>query len=447
MSEPEVATRGTVPLAPILTVNFVGTLGFSIVLPFLVFVVTRWGGNALVYGVIGATYSAFQLIGAPILGRWSDRVGRRKVLLVSQAGTLVSWLIFLAAFFLPDRALLDVRDSVLGTFTLTVPLLVLFVARAADGLTGGNISVATAYLSDISADDDRNANFGKLAVSANLGFILGPAIAGLLAGTRLREIPPVLAAIAISALATWLIAYRLPESRPCVMDADRDQAHLRRVFGGEQKPCYEVQGAARVSVRDILSLNGVPVLLAIYFVVMAAFNVFYVAFPVNAVRGLQWSVRETGVFFAVLSALMAVVQGPVLRWATRRWSDATLVRAGSLLLAFSFLSFTSTDTAVIFLGAALLALGNGLMWPSVVSLLSRRAGDRYQGAVQGLAGSSGAAASILGLVVGGMLFDVVGARVFAISAVLIGVVFLMAWGLRPPGTFSKPAIRGHHSDR
>lgn len=85
-------------ILPILSVNFVGTLGFSIVVPFMVFLVTDWGGNALVYGLIASTYSAFQLIGAPILGRWSDQIGRRKVLLVSQLGTLVSWIVFLIAF-------------------------------------------------------------------------------------------------------------------------------------------------------------------------------------------------------------------------------------------------------------------------------------------------------------------------------------------------------------
>ncbi|MEJ2196186.1 MAG: MFS transporter, partial [Ignavibacteriaceae bacterium] len=86
-------------LYPILAVNFVGTLGFGIVLPFLIFLVTRFGGNAVVYGIMGATYSAFQLIGAPVLGRWSDIYGRRKILLLSQLGTLLSWFIFLAALY------------------------------------------------------------------------------------------------------------------------------------------------------------------------------------------------------------------------------------------------------------------------------------------------------------------------------------------------------------
>ncbi|MHB8744236.1 MAG: MFS transporter, partial [Sulfuricaulis sp.] len=164
-----------VSLYPILAVNFVGTLGFSIVLPFLVYLVTKLGGNALVYGVMGATYSFFQLLGAPVLGHLSDRYGRRRILLLSQVGTLVSWGIFLVALWLPVRPWFEVHSALLGVFMLTVPLIVLFFARALDGITGGNVSVANAYLADISDDTNRSANFGKMAVSANLGFILGPA--------------------------------------------------------------------------------------------------------------------------------------------------------------------------------------------------------------------------------------------------------------------------------
>ena len=109
-------------LLPIYSVAFVGSLGFSIVLPVLVFVVARLGGNALVYGAVGATYSLFQLVGAPVLGRWSDRHGRRRILLVSQIGTLLSWLVFLVALYLPAITLAEVDTAVTGAFTLTLPL-------------------------------------------------------------------------------------------------------------------------------------------------------------------------------------------------------------------------------------------------------------------------------------------------------------------------------------
>jgi len=409
-------------LLPILSINFVGTLGFSIVLPFLVFLVTKWGGNAVIYGLMGATYSAFQLIGAPILGRWSDRYGRRKILLVSQLGTLISWMIFLTAFFLPVSTVSDVDSKLFGQFTLTIPLIVLFIARAADGITGGNVSVANAYLADITDEAHRSKNFGRMAISGNLGFMLGPALAGLLAATVYGELLPVIAALVISLIATLIIAFGLKESSPCQLTRDPERQSVRKVFGQEHKECYRIKGSDQTPIREILKLHHMPALLSVYFLVMLGFSFFYIAFPIHAVRGLQWTVTGTGTFFAVLSLLMVLVQGPVLAQASRKLSDPQLVIGGSLILSFGFALLVGSSTAMIYAGAALIALGNGLMWPSVMAVLSKFAGDRYQGVVQGFASSVGAVASIFGLILGGLLYNWIGARVFVVSAVTIFAV-------------------------
>src|ERR687897_3772730 len=110
-----------ISLFPLLLINFIGTIGFSIVLPFLVFLVTDFGGNAIVYGILSATYPAFQLIGAPILGRWSDKFGRTKILLLSHAGTLAGWIIFLVGLFLPVTNLFSIDSTIIGTFAITLP--------------------------------------------------------------------------------------------------------------------------------------------------------------------------------------------------------------------------------------------------------------------------------------------------------------------------------------
>jgi DHA1 family tetracycline resistance protein-like MFS transporter len=230
----------SIPIAPLLAVNFVGTLGFSIVTPFLVILVTEWGGNAMTYGVVAATYSVFQLFGAPVLGRLSDRIGRRRVLIVSQLGTLLSWGVFLIAFALPRDTLVGVESRWLGDFTLTLPLLVLFLARAADGLTGGNVSVSNAYLADITTEEDRSKNFGRMAVSSNLGFIVGPALAGLLGATMLGEVVPVLAAFAISALALAMIVFGLAETRTVKVAETLEQPTACDLFGQEHKPAYRL---------------------------------------------------------------------------------------------------------------------------------------------------------------------------------------------------------------
>ncbi len=303
----------TRPLLPLLLVNFIGTVGFSLVLPFLVFLVTDWGGNAFVYGFAGATYSAFQLVGAPVLGRWSDRFGRRKILLVSQAGTLVSWLVFLGAFGLPRTELLHVDSAASGAFVVTLPLVVLFLARALDGLTGGNVSIANAYLADVTSEDERARSFGQMAVSSNLGFVLGPALAGVLGATALGAVLPVAAAAVISLVATLLIAFRLPDVRPCELTGNPEVPSVRKQFGQEQRDCYDVEGGSALTFAWITSRPGLRSLLAMYFLVMLAFSFYYVAFPVFAVGSLGWTIRETGIFFAVMGVLMVVVQGPFYR--------------------------------------------------------------------------------------------------------------------------------------
>src|SRR2546425_9739188 len=107
-------------------------------MPSLVFLVTRFGGNALVFGLMGATYSFFQLLAAPVLGRLSDRYGRRRILFLSELGTLVSWTVFLTAITLPHLPLVKIDSKLLGAFTVTLPLVVLFLARALAGVTGGD---------------------------------------------------------------------------------------------------------------------------------------------------------------------------------------------------------------------------------------------------------------------------------------------------------------------
>jgi MFS family permease len=403
----------------VLLVNFIGTLGFSIVLPFLVFVVLRFGGNALVYGFVGATYPALQMIGAPILGRWSDRYGRRRVLLLSQAGTLISWVIFAVALVVPVVEIAAFDTPWIGSFQLTLPLLLILFARALDGLTGGNISVANAYVADISAEEDRSRNFGRMGISSNLGFVVGPALAGLLGGTAMGETLPVLAALAVSLVATLLIAFYLPESKPCDEPVRSDSSRIGKVFGQEHRSCYAEREAEGKTVTNVWELPHVKRMMTLHLVVFLAFNLFYTAFPMRAAAQLAWTVSGTGVYFAVLSSMMVVVQGPVLAALSKKFSDAQLIVGGGVLLSANFALLLSAETGIIYSAAVLFAVGNGLMWPSVLSLLSKLAGEENQGAVQGLAGSAGGLASIIGLVAGGVLFDQTGAMTFVISAALI----------------------------
>lgn len=379
-------------LLPVLMVQFIGAFGVSLVLPFLVFVVRDLGGNGLAYGILGAVYPATQMIGAPLLGRWSDRVGRRRVLAVTQTGTMLSWALFLAAMLAPR---VELGATPLGL--LTLPLVGLFVARAVDGLTGGNIAVANAVVADISDASNRSTHFGRMGVASNLGFIVGPMLAGLLGGTALGAKLPVACAVGVAAVGLALILFRLPETR--------------RRTSFDDEPALGLVAALR--------LPGAAFLLPLVFVIFLAFNVFYTAFPVHAAESLGWSPARMGLFFAVLSGFMVLVQGPLLSRIAPRVPAAHLVAGGNVLLAGAFLCLTAGRSELTWLCAVLFALGNGLMWPSYLSVLSTIGGARFQGAIQGHAASMGSAASVAGLLLGGWLYDAAGPATFFVPFAVI----------------------------
>lgn len=413
---PQQTDAPAINIFPVLMVNFIATLGFSIVIPFLVYLVRGWGGNEVVYGFVAATYPAMQLIGAPLLGRWSDMVGRRKVLFVSQLGTLLSWVLFLMAFFMPETSLFSFAAGTFGTITLTLPVLVMLAARALDGLTGGNISVANAYVGDITTEADRNKNYGRLAISGNMGFIVGPALAGVLTLTPLGNMLPVIAAILISLVATLAILFYLPDSRNVTTSSNRASA-----TEDEAKPADKQEPAAHStpSWKTVLAQPNITVMLILQLLIMLAFNLFYTSFPNHAISGLDWEVAQVGLFFTLISFSMIIVQGPVLSQLSKSIPSPWLVTVGALLMSCCFGMLAGVDVVITYTSIIFFSMGNGLMWPSYLALLSKTGDKKVQGAVQGLAGGIGSFAGIVGLILGGVLYSAIAEATFWCCAVVM----------------------------
>lgn len=404
-------TQHKISILPILIVNFIGMLGYSIVMPFLIFLVTKFGGNEIIYGLLGSTYPLFQLFGGPFLGKLSDTYGRKKILLISQIGTFIAWTIFTIALLIPIQTITKV-SYFSSTFLITIPLILIFFARALDGLTGGNIPVAHAYVADISIDKNRKTNFGFLAMSSSLGAILGPAIAGLLGGTTYKELIPVCLTFTISFMGIFFIIFYLPESKTNLNNINLPKLDFHR----------KVQ--TNKTFRGILKIKNIPIFLFIYFTTYLAFSFFYSGFPIFAVRFLHWTVFELGIFFTILSCLMIVVQGPLLSIISQKFNDISLVIIGSGLLVFNFLLLS--NNSYIYIAIIFFALGNGLMWPSFMAILSKISSEDLQGTIQGYGNSLGSLANIIGLTLGGYLFSVIGSLTFIFSAIIFLIIFIIS---------------------
>ncbi len=422
----------TSKIFPILLVNFIGILGYSLVIPILIFIVTDFGGNGFVYGILGATYPFFQFIGAPILGRLSDKIGRKKVLIISQTGTFLAWLLFLLAFLLPETTLWEQNTTLTGSYMMTLPLIIIFLARIFDGFTGGNVSVANAYMSDISTDEDRNRNFGRMGASTSLGFVIGPAFAGLLASTLMGEVLPLILAAIISLIAIFVINFRLRESVPCIVDTGGVSIkNVRRFFQVEHKDCF-TEGSETLQSENgngwlrVLKIDGVPLLYLVYFLTFFGFSLFYAGLPIYANSILGWSAIDLGIFLAYSSGIMILVQGPLLSAVSKKISSETLVLLGAVLLTVSFFLLSRPDTTVLYIANTLLSLGNGLMWPSFLTLLAGIGNQKTQGSIQGYGTSMGSFASMLGLIIGGTLFETITTTVFFMGAcIFLTIAILM----------------------
>jgi MFS transporter, DHA1 family, tetracycline resistance protein len=238
-----------------------------------------------------------------------------------------------------------------------------------------------------------------------------------------------LAALILSLVVLVVIVFTLKETKCSILREIPEKNDVGRVFSFESKECYKTANPQRLKFRDVFKLKHISFLLVLYFLIFLGFNIFYTSFPIHAVNDLGWTVTQMGIFYAVLSGIMVLVQGPILRKALKKFSEEQLVIIGSVILGTNFVLFVSPDIILVYGAAVLFAVGNGLMWPSVMSILANRAGTVYQGTVQGVANSFASLASIIGLLVGGLLYNMLGATTFLVSAGVIFTVFIMSFRL------------------
>ncbi|HLZ71395.1 MAG TPA: MFS transporter [Dehalococcoidia bacterium] len=395
------------PLAVVYLTVFIDLLGFSIILPLLPFYAEHYGATGVWVGALLSAYSAVQFVSAPILGRVSDRVGRRPVLLASLAGSAAS------------LALTGAAHS----------LWLLLAGRALAGLFGGSIATGQAYVADVTKPADRAKYMGLLGACIGLGFVFGPAI-----GAGLSPLGFGAAAFFAAGLAAFNFGFawfRLPESRPAA-PIPRGISGPRMPGEGETNPRgIGAVGAVRRWRRGRLGALRRPALgryLAAIFLTNFAFVGLEATFALFSEK--QWGLDAAGfaLLFTYIGVIVIVVQGGLIGRLRRRHSEGTLATAGAGLLALMLLLLAVTpNLAFGLLVLTGLGLGQGLVSPMLSTLISHAAGADEQGGTLGLGQSFAAAARAVGPLAAGGLYDLTRSLPYLVGAALtLGAALLLS---------------------
>jgi MFS family permease len=374
------------PLIPVFLIVAVDVLGLTIVIPLLPFFAERFGATPFVVGLLVSAYAVCQLISGPILGQLSDRFGRRPVLIASQIGTLIGFLIL-------------ARASALW---------VVFLSRFIDGATAGNLSVAQAYIADVTPPENRAKSFGIVGIAFGLGFLIGPAVSGYLSHFGFEY--PIYAAAGLSFLSILGTIFILREPPTHVSLAEERKLGLFE-FGAYGKDFRNPR------------IGATLVQLSVYFL---GFAIFLAGFAMFAERRFAWEgrpfgPREVGYVFAFSGLIGIYVQGGLVGKMVKRIGEEKTVVFGfsAALVGYIILAFAQTLPWLL-LSAAFSSFG-GCLRPALTSLVSRQAGPREQGRMMGLVQGLNSMSSIVGPIVAGLLIDQGWLTIWALSMAVTSV--------------------------
>jgi MFS family permease len=371
-------------------------IGFGIIIPILPYYAQRLGAGGLGLGALLGAFSGMQFLSTAFLGRTSDRVGRRPILLTTMLLNAVGYVVFAAAHSYP----------------------VLFVARVVSGFAGGNISAAQAYVADLTPPAERSRGMGIIGAAFGLGFIIGPAVGGLSAH-YLGPSAPGLVAAGLS-LVNFVSAYFiLPESlrqEHRTVRALWDFSHIGDAFRSQQLA---------------------PLMLA-WSLAPFAFSGYTVALPLWAGAVLGWREQQLGWFFTVIGATAAVVQGLVFGALSRRVGDRTLLVIGGFGMALAIAVVPALHSSGALYGwTVALAFANSVFGPAATGLVSIFADPTEQGTVLGAAQALSALGRLLGPLVMGRIYDGTPGAAFLVAGAVMGVGGLVC--LRVPKVARRPA--------
>lgn len=381
--------KGNKGLMTIFLIVFVDLLGFGIVLPLLPYIAEKYEATPLTIGVLGATYSFFQLVSGPVLGRLSDRYGRKKLLAISQFGSAVGYLLLGMAHNLP----------------------LLFLARVIDGITGGNISIAQAYIADVTTKENRAKGMGIIGAAFGLGFIFGPAVGGFLA--KYDYSYPGYFAMVVSLITVFLTMYTLPETV-------NSEERVKSV-------------KAKITLQQfwkVATSSKIEYLIIVFFLLNSAFSLMQGTFALWTQKRFNFGPEQNGYIFAFIGIVSVIAQLKLLPLLVKKFHERVLLNYSTIFFGLGFFLIPFVPNPWYLLATqSFIIFGNAMANPAIQALASENVPKEEYGETLGFLQSAGSLGRIVGPVLGGYLFGALGIdSPFFFAACILFVIFLYLKG-------------------
>ena len=397
-------------LSPILLLSFVNVLGFSLLIPVIPEVLQFFTGvsRGFLYGLFLTAYALSQFFAAPYFGRLSDRFGRRPLLLLSQTGTLLSRVIFALAYFIPKDA---------AFFGLSLPLLVIAVSRVLDGLTGGNISVAQAYVSDRTSSEEKTKAFGLVGAVFGIGFLIGPALGGLSVSTSIHFLGTCILAFFVSLVTLLWIYFGLPESLP-------------KSKRSREKPPLTAMFTTFLRLKDLFAYKHIKKLIPLrmaYSVVFVAFTTAVILF-LDGFYGL--SPVQTGLILSCIGVFSIFNQAFAVPKISQKIGPKNAFFMGLVISSLSLVfltaiafffppSFSGVVILLFFLQSYPLNLGLSLAMTTFKALLAIHVEDEKQGEAMGMDEAISSFGQAVSPFLAGIVYDLIEFYSFAVYGIVL----------------------------
>lgn len=385
------------PLFPIFLTVFVDVLGLTLILPLLTPYAEHFGATPFQVGALTSVYAGCMFLSSPALGRLSDRIGRKPVLVFSQVGTLIGWLVLAFASNLE----------------------MIFLGRIIAGLTAGNLGVAQAYISDVTKPEERTRMFAFFGIAFGTGFLFGPAISGPLA-QRYGFSAPAFAAAVLSVIAILVTAFLLPARKPA--PSTQGLGPRRSAFGF-------VEYLGRQDSRKRLIE---------FFLFSLSFASLTGGLQLYLSRQLHYNVEQSGYVFAFSGLIGALVQGGGIRSLVKRFGEEKLSAIGMISMATGYVALGAAHTLLALVPIIILSsFGAAVVRPSMTTLVTKTVGENEQGGVIGASQGLGSLAQIIGPPVA---CELIGRGHSGYYGLLCGTSALVGFVLLLLGKPSEPAI-------